>query len=382
MVPRPTTRLYWYPNVMKNLSAWRAYSKLLTAKLSEPRCWWPVTSTPIGQTIALLEQSDAPTERYADGDSDGAVTDPSRIGSAREPRAFSPSAVRAQIIALACTLPKAWGKPFSRWSCPALADLAKAKRIVSHISVSTIGRWLRADHIKPWQFRSWQKPTDPRFLEKAIPILRLYERAQEMASVGHIVVCADEKTSLQARKAEGGTRPARPGRPALVGDRYQRKGAIQLFTALLVHSGETLARCFDRKRFREEFQPFLQMLFGSLWCKKIRALHLILDNGPTHAPKQIKKWIKSLKLPFRVKIHWLPIHASWLDQVEIVFSHVQRYVLTPNDFQDTDEIETVLMRHFKERNRHPKPVRWTYTVEKLKAKFAQKARRKAWVVAA
>jgi len=324
-----------------------------------------------GPTNASPDSWDVRPEPCATGVNVGAPTGPSKTGNAREPRAFFPSAVRAQITALACTLPKAWGKPLSRWSCQALADLAKTKRIASRISASTVGRWLRAEHIKPWQFRSWQKPTDPQFLKKAIPILRLYERAQELASVGHIVVCADEKTSLQARKAVGGTRPARPGRPALVGDRYQRKGAIQLFTALLVNSGETLARCFDRKRFCD-FQPFLQMLFGSLWCKKIRVLHLILDNGPTHAPKQIKKWIKSLNLPFRVKIHWLPIHASWLDQVEIVFSHVQRYVLTPNDFQDTDEIEAVLMRHFKERNRNPKPVRWTYTVKKLKAKFAHK----------
>jgi hypothetical protein len=66
------------------------------------------------------------------------------------------------------------------------------------------------------------------------------------------------------------------------------------------------------------------MLFGSLWYKNIRVLHLILDNGPTHAPKQIKKWIRSLDLPFRVKIHCLPIHASRLDQVEIVLSYVQR----------------------------------------------------------
>lgn len=240
---------------------------------------------------------------------------------------------------------------------------------------------MRAEHIKPWQFQSWQKPTDPLFLEKAIPILRLYERARDLASVGHVVVCADEKTSLQARKAVGGTRPAQPGRSVLVGDRYQRKGALQLFTALLVHNGETIARCFKRKRFCE-FQTFLQMLFGSLWCKKIRVLHLILDNGTTHAPKQIKAWIKSLHLPFRVKIHWLPVHASWLDQVEIVFSHVQRYVLTPNDFEDIDEIEAVLMRHFKERNRHPEPVHWTYTVEKLKAKFAQKNHRDELALAA
>lgn len=352
-----------------------------TFKWCVPRCLWPLTITRIGATNKLPVPLDAHRVPCATGVNDGACPGPSRIGTARVPRVFSPSHVRARITALACTLPKEWGKPLSRWSCQALAELAKAKRIVPDISVSTIGRWLRADHIKPWQFRSWQQPTDPRFLEKAIPILRLYERAQELASVGHIVVCADEKTSLQARKAIGGSRPAQPGRPVLVGDRYQRKGAIQLFTGLLVHSGETLARCFDRKRFCD-FQPFLQMIFGSLWCRKIRVLHLILDNGPTHAPKRINAWIKSLDLPFRVKIHWLPIHASWLDQVEIVFSHVQRYVLTPNDFQDTDEIETVLMRHFKERNRHPKPVRWTYTVKKLKAKFAQKNRRKLKALAA
>jgi hypothetical protein len=367
---------------MKNSNGSLGCSKRPISPWCAPKFWSPLSSTRTGATNVSLASWDALTERCDDGASAGAWPDPSGIVSAREPRAFFPSSVRAQIIALACTLPKAWGKPFSRWSCQALADLAKARHIVSRISASTIGRWLRADHIKPWQFRSWQKPTDPRFLEKAIPILRLYERAQELATVGHIVVCADEKTSIQARKATGGSRPARPGRPVLVGDRYQRKGTIQLFTALLVHTGETLARCFDRKRFREEFQPFLHMLFGSLWCKKIRVLHLILDNGPTHAPKQIKKWIKSLKLPFRVKIHWLPIHASWLDQVEIVFSHVQRHVLTPNDFEDTDEIETVLMRHFKTRNRHPKPVRWTYTVAKLRAKFAQKHQRKALALAA
>jgi hypothetical protein len=74
------------------------------------------------------------------------------------------------------------------------------------------------------------------------------------------------------------------------------------------------------------------MLYGSLWCEKMRVLHLILDNGPTHAPKQIKKWIRSLDLPVRVKIPWLPIHASRLDQVEIVLCYVQRHVFTPNDF--------------------------------------------------
>jgi hypothetical protein len=182
-----------------------------------------------------------------------------------------------------------------------------------------------------WQFRSWQRPTDPRFLEKAIPILDLYARAQSLSQQGHIIVCTDEKTSIEARKAEGGTIPAGRGHALHVGDRYQRRGAVQLFAGLLVHTGETLARCFEHKRFRE-FQAFLQMLFASLWCKRVRVLHLILDNGSTHAPKQLAAWIRALSLPFDIRLHWLPVHASWLDQIEIIFSVLQRKVLMPNDF--------------------------------------------------
>jgi DDE superfamily endonuclease len=246
-------------------------------------------------------------------------------------RAFSPSATRAQVTALACSLPRDSGRPLSRWSAPELARAVIQQGIVSSISASTVKRWLQADQIQPWQYRSWQRPTDPRFLERAILILDLYERAQGLARKGHIIVCADEKTSIQARKATGGTRPAGPGQPMHFGDRYRRRGAVQLLAGLLVHRGDTLARCFERKRFGE-FQAFLRMLFASLWCKRIRVLHLILDNGSTHAPKQLAAWIRTLGLRFDIRIHWLPVHASWLDQVEIVFSVLQKKVLIPNDF--------------------------------------------------
>lgn len=156
-----------------------------------------------------------------------------------------------------------------------------------------------------------------------------------------------------------------------VGDRYQRKGALQLFAGLLVATGETIARCFDRKRF-VEFQTFLKMLFASLWCQGIVCLHLILDNGTTHAPKKLEGWIKSLKLPFRVEVHWLPVHASWLDQVEIIFSKIQKKVLTPNDFESLDHLETTLLGFFDHLNKNPKPIRWSYTATMLQEKFAAK----------
>jgi hypothetical protein len=288
-------------------------------------------------------------------------------------RAFSPSAVRAQVTALACTLPRDSGRPPSRWSATALARAVVQRGIVRRISGATIQRWLQADRIKPWRYHSWQRPTDPRFLERAIPILTLYERAQALARKGHLLVCADEKTSIQARRVCGHTTPARPGWPLHLPDRYERRGAVQLFGVLLVHTGETLARCFERKRF-VEFQSFLRMLFGSVWCRRIRALHLILDNGSTHAPKRLPAWIGTLDLPFPVHLHWLPVNASWLDQIEIVFSELQRKALTPNDFDSTDHVRQRILAFFAERNRRARPIQWTYTSHKLLAKVRRQRR--------
>jgi hypothetical protein len=281
--------------------------------------------------------------------------------------------VRAQVTALACTLPRDSGKPLSRWSISELAQAVVQRGIVRRISLGTIWRWLRADRIKPWQYHSWQRPTDPRFLERAIPILSLYERAQRLARQGHLVVCADEKTSIQARQACGRMTPARPGGPIHVPDRYQRRGAVQLFAALLVHTGETMARCFERKRF-VEFQSFLELFFGSVWCRRIRSLHLILDNGSTHAPKRLPAWLMSLGLPFPVHLHWLPVNASWLDQIEIVFSELQRKALTPNDFESPAHVRQRILGFFAERNRRAHPIKWTYTTQKLIAKIRRQRR--------
>ncbi len=112
------------------------------------------------------------------------------------------------------------------------------------------------------------------------------------------------------------------------------------------------------------------MLFGSVWCRRIRSLHLILDNGSTHAPRRLPAWITSLGLPFLVHLHWLPVNASWLDQIEIVFSELQRKALTPNDFDNTAHVRQRILGFFAERNRQVQPIQWTYTVQKLLPKSA------------
>ena len=283
------------------------------------------------------------------------------------PRRFS-AVVRAQVTALACTTPRDHGHVWKRWSGEKLARVAVETGIVEVMSASTIRRWLRQDTIKPWRYHSWQKSTDPAFVAKASPVLDLYEHAQALAEEGEAVCCVDEKTSMQARQRVSETKTAVPGHPMQVADRYRRMGALQLFCALTVATGRTFARCRARKCF-VDFKAFLLEWFASALCQGLQVLHLILDNGSTHAPKQLGTWIASLQLAFEVRLYWLPTHASWLDQVEIIFSKVQREVLTPNDFPSTIALNRDLMAYFEELNRQPKPVQWTYTKAKLIAKF-------------
>src|SRR5467141_1983424 len=292
------------------------------------------------------------------------VRDAPRAGTRRTFTALQ----RAQITALACSSPRVHGKPWPRWSGEKLAQVAVEQQIVAHISPGTIRTWLRADKIKPWRYHSWQHSTDPRFVEKATPVLDLYAQAPALQAQGELIVCADEKTSIQARQRVTPTKAAAPGEVLQVADRYKRMGALQLFCALVVASGLTFAQTRTTKKF-VDFTAFLRAFFQSTLCAGIKVLHLILDNGPTHAPKQLGLWLASLELSFEVRIYWLPKYASWLDQVEIIFSKVQRDLLMPNDFPSTLALEKQLKTYFDELNRHPKPIQWTYTKTKLLAKF-------------
>lgn len=275
---------------------------------------------------------------------------------------------RTRIVALACSAPRQYGKPWQRWSGEKLAQVAIEQQIVESIVPSTIRTWLRHDKIKPWRYHSWQHSTDPQFVEKAVPVLDLYAQAPALQAHGELTLCADEKTSLQARQRVTPTKAAAPGEVVQVADRYKRMGAVQLFCALAVASGLTFAQTRLTKKFAD-FKAFLGDLFQSSLCVGITVLHLILDNGPTHAPKQLGTWLASLELAFEVRLYWLPTYASWLDQVEIIFSKVQRDVLTPSDFASTLALERTLHAYFADLNQHPKPIDWTYTTTKLLAKF-------------
>jgi hypothetical protein len=198
---------------------------------------------------------------------------------------------------------------WQRWAGEKLAQVAIEKGTVATISPSTIRGWLRQDKIKPWRYHSWQHSTDPQFVEKATPVLDLYAQAPALAAQGELIVCTDEKTSIQARQRVTATKAAAPGAVMQVADRYKRMGALQLFCALVVASGLTFAQTRTSKKFGD-FQAFLQAFFQRAVGVGVQVLHLILDNGPTHAPKQLGAWIAGFIGSLSTPAGWIKSKSS------------------------------------------------------------------------
>jgi transposase len=294
------------------------------------------------------------------------------------PRRFS-SENRAQVTALACSLPRSHGVPLAHWSRAELAGHVTTVPTLPAISARTIGRWLTAEQIRPWRFHSWQHIQDPEtFLERARPVLRLYEHAAALLEEGVWVVCTDEKTSIQAREAEQAPRPAIHEHPVYQSPRYHRRGALHLLAALSVADGLVYGQCHPRKRF-VDFRSFLETaIITEALQRDVQAVALVLDNGSTHAPKQLTRWIQertsTLEGKLSIQLYWLPVNASWLDQLEIWFSLLQRKLLQPNHFCNLNELEQAIGDFIARYNQTAKPLKWSYTVEQLEHKLATRLR--------
>jgi len=290
------------------------------------------------------------------------------------PRRFS-SAARAQVTALACSLPRSHEVPLAHWSRADLARHVVTIPTLPTISARTIGRWLTAEQIRGFRFHSWQHFQNPEaFLQRARPVLRLYEQAASLLGQGIWVVCADEKTSIQARQAEQAPRPAMHKHPVYQSPRYTRHGALHLMAALSVADGLVYGQCHARKRF-VDFRTFLEtVVIAEAQRRRVQTIALVLDNGPTHAPKQLPRWIKELETTsegkLTMQLYWLPTNASWLDQIEIWFSLLQRKLLHPNHFSSLDDLEQTIQDFIPHYNQTAKPLKWSYTVEQLERKLA------------
>ena len=133
-------------------------------------------------------------------------------------------------------------------------------------------------------------------------------------------------------------------------------------------------QCHPRKRF-VDFRSFVEtVIVAEAQRRRVQTVALVLDNGPTHASKQLTRWVQelstSLEGKLTMQLYWLPTNASWLDQLEIWFSLLQRKLLQPNHFCSLDELEQAIQDFITYYNQTAKPLKWSYTVEQLEHKLA------------
>jgi hypothetical protein len=266
---------------------------------------------------------------------------------------------RAAVTALACERVARTETPLSRQSLGDIARIA-SDELGKSISRWTVGRILDEDSIKPWQYEHWIFPRAPDFFAKASVVLDLYEGRWRGDRLGpsDYVISSDEKTSIQARIRCHATLPPGPGRCRRVEHEYERGGALQYLAAWDVGRGTVIGRC-EEKTGIEPFGRLVKQVMESEPYRSARRVFWVVDNGSSHrgetSVERMLGWYANATL-----VH-TPVHASWLNQVEIYFSMVQRKVLTPNDFANLAAIELRLRLYEELTNSQPKPFDWKFT---------------------
>jgi transposase len=277
-----------------------------------------------------------------------------------------PEQDRAAVVALACQLPVDTGVPLSRWTGPELAAELAAQGLVSGpVSASSVLRILAENPVRPWRYQSWIFPRDPDFEAKARVVLDLYQGFYQGRPLqpGDRILSADAKPSIQARGRVHATLPAAPGRPVRVEHEYERHGALALLACLDVHAG----RVFASTPGTTGIVPFMDLMGEVMARPEYRdapRVFVIVDNGSDHRGKAAADRLRRAH-PNTVMIH-TPVHASWLNQVEIFFSVIQKKVVSPNNFPSLEKLSETLLAFVDRYNRTAEPFSWKYTADDLK----------------
>jgi hypothetical protein len=251
-------------------------------------------------------------------------------------------------------------------SCSDIAREVERSGLVATISNKTVWRWLSEDAIRPWQHRCWIFPRDPDFAVKAARILDLYARRWEGEPLGpnDFVISTDEKTSIQARQRTHPTLATAPRRPTRVEHEYERCGAWAYLAAMDVQRLKLFGRC-DKSTGIVPFEKLVATVMNQSPYATARRVFWIMDNGSSHRGAASVCRLRAA-YPNLIAVHG-PVHASWLNQIEIYFSIVQRKVLTPNDFASLAQIEDRLLAFERHYEQIADPFEWKFTRADLDA---------------
>jgi hypothetical protein len=278
--------------------------------------------------------------------------------------AIFPPTVMMEVKALACELPTMRGIPLSRFSNADIAQEAIRSGIVASISGATVWRWLSSDAIKPWRYRSWIFPRDPDFTEKASIVLDLYQRIWKGKKLkpNDYVISTDEKTSIQARERGGFSQNTAPAKCRRIEFEYERRGALAYMAAWDVHRAKVFGIC-EQKTGIDSYHKLIDHVMQKEPYRSANRVFWISDNGSSHRGQKsidrMKDWY-----PNTIQVH-TPVHASWLNQIEIYFSIVQRKVLNPNDFPDLETLNDQLLYFQNYYEEIAKPFDWKFTKNDL-----------------
>src|SRR5262245_29535926 len=259
-----------------------------------------------------------------------------------------------------------------RGSKPTVLTPALAARIMTwtrrppphgatHWSTRSLGRKIGVQHtiiarawrhagLQPHRLERYMRSTDPEFETKAADVIGLYLNPPQHA----VVFCVDEKTAIQALDRLDPVLPLSPGRAERHGFEYYRHGTLSLYAALNTATGEVLGKTATRHT-SEEFVAFLSEIVA--YQPRNREIHIIADNLSAHKTARVRQFLTSHP---KVQIHYTPTYSSWLNQVEIWFSKIERDVIARGIFSSIKDLAKKLMRYIRNHNQSLKPIKWSY----------------------
>src|SRR5438034_6744249 len=232
----------------------------------------------------------------------------------------------------------------THWSCRKLARHL-------HVSKDTVQRLLAQADVRPHRLERYMASDHPDFEAKAADVIGLYLTPPQHAAV----FCVDEKTAIQALDRLDPVLPLSPGRLERHGFEYYRHGTLSLYAALNTRTGKVLGAPVEQHN-SAAFVAFLENLLASV--KRTREVHVILDNLSVHKSRLVQRFLDDHP---RLRFHFTPTYSSWLNQVEIWFSKIERDVIARGVFTSVKDLARKLMRYITRYNQRAKPIKWRYS---------------------
>ncbi|MGH9194831.1 MAG: IS630 family transposase [Acidimicrobiia bacterium] len=265
-----------------------------------------------------------------------------------------PSIPRTVVEKIVRLTTKSRPKNATHWSTRSMAQAIG-------VSPKTVHRVWQAHGLKPHLSRTFKLSNDPQFLEKLTDVVGLYLDPPEHA----LVLCADEKSQIQALDRTQPGLPIKKGRCGTMTHDYKRNGTTTLFAAIELASGEVIGECMPKHR-HQEWINFLKSIDER--TPQQLALHLIVDNYATHKHPKVKAWLK--RHP-RFHIHFIPTSASWLNLIERFFRDLTDRRIRRGVFHNVPSLIEAITDYLRHHNHNPKSFKWTATVEQIMEKVSR-----------